>query len=70
MITILIQPSNTNVPSIQAGDLTRNAILQIAKLLKRVEDIPELVEEIIDENNIAALRMKPMPIPNETSNLP
>ena len=70
MITILIQPSNTNIPSIQAGDLTRNAILQIAKLLKRVEDIPELVEEIIDENNIAALRMKPMPIPNETSNLP
>ena len=70
MITILTQPPKNNILSIQARDPTRNAILQIVKLLKRVEHIPELVEEIIHENDISALRIKPMPIPNESYNLP
>ena len=39
-------------------------------MLKRVEDIPELVEEIIHENNISAPRMKLTPIQNEAYYLP
>ena len=62
MITILIQPPKNNVPSIQVRDPTRNAILQIANLLKRVERIPEPVEELIYKNDILAPRVKPTPI--------
>ena len=62
MITILIQPPKNNVPSIKVRDPTRNAILQIAKLLKRVERIPEPVEEVIYKHNILAPRVKPTPI--------
>ena len=70
LITILTQPPKNNVPSMQAGDPTRNAILQIAKLLKRVEHIPEPVEEIIHQDDASAPRVKPKPMPNESCNLP
>ena len=70
MITILTQSPKNNDPLIQARDPTQNAILQIFKLLKRVEHIPELVEEIINKNDILAPRVKLMPIPNESYNLP
>ena len=39
-VTILTQLLKSNVSLLQARDLTRNAILKIAKLLKRVENIP------------------------------
>ena len=39
-------------------------------MLKRVEDIPEPVEEIIYENDVAALRMKLTLLPNEAYNSP
>ena len=40
IVTILTQPPATNVPSLRAGDPTRNALLDIATQLHRVEDIP------------------------------
>ena len=70
MVTILAQPPKNNVLSIQAGDPTWNTILQIAKLLRRVEYILELVEEIIHENDTLALRVKLTPIPDELYNSP
>ena len=40
IIDILTNPPSTTVPSLQAGDTTKNALLQIAQLLNRAEDIP------------------------------
>ena len=40
IITILTQPPKNTVPSLRAGDPVRNALLDIAAQLKRVDDIP------------------------------
>ena len=41
IITILTQPPSTTVPSLEAGDPTRNALLKLAKQLGRMESLPE-----------------------------
>ena len=43
IITILITPPSTSAPSLQAGDPVRNALLTLAKQLKRIDTIPEPV---------------------------
>ena len=63
VVTMLTQHPNNTVPSLKAGDPTRNAVLRIAKLLKRVENIPEPVEDQIQENDIVAPRVKQIPHP-------
>ena len=45
IISILSNPPSTNVPSLLAGEDTNQALYEIAKLLKRVETIPDIVEE-------------------------
>ena len=40
IIDILTMPPSTNVPSLQAGDTTQNALRQLAKLLNRADNIP------------------------------
>ena len=44
IIHILTQPPKFNGPVLKAGDTTRNALLEIATLLKRTEKIPILPE--------------------------
>ena len=60
LILILSHPPVTIVPSLKAGDPTRNALLQIAGLLKRIEDIlePQAPEEL---ENVPLLRVKARP---------
>ena len=41
IVTLLTQPPSTTVPTLQAGDPTRNALLELATQLKRVDKIPE-----------------------------
>ena len=41
IITILTSPPSTTTPSLQAGDTTRNALPDIAKLLHRADDLPQ-----------------------------
>ena len=41
IITILTQPPAPNIPSLQAGDPIRNALLTLATQLQRVKPIPE-----------------------------
>ena len=40
IISILTAPPSTTTPSLQAGDVTRNALLDIAQILHRAEDLP------------------------------
>lgn len=40
IISILTAPPSTTVPSLQAGDPTRNALLEIATVLNRTEKLP------------------------------
>ena len=42
IITILTNPPTSNKPLLKAGDPTRNALLEIATLLKRVDTIPPI----------------------------
>ena len=67
---MLTQPPKNNVPSLQAGDATRNAALQIAKLIKRVDNMLDPAEDEIQENDVPAPRVKhaPMPIPSKSPN--
>ena len=44
IITILTQPPSTTIPSLQAGDPVRNALLTLATQLKRIEPIPSPIE--------------------------
>ena len=57
IVTILTKPPSKNVPSLQSGDPTRNAILQLAKLLKRVEIIPEPEIDMSQEDDVEAPRV-------------
>ena len=41
IITVLTQPTNYTTLSLREGDPIRNALLDIAQQLKRVENIPE-----------------------------
>ena len=41
IITILTEPPSSTTPTLEAGDSTRNALLKIAKTLKRAEKLPE-----------------------------
>ena len=50
IISILTQPPSTTVPSLQAGDPTRNALLQIAEQLHRVETIPQPINTTPKQN--------------------
>jgi tryptophan synthase alpha subunit len=50
LVMILSQLLNNTVPWLKAGDPTYNTILEIAKLLKRGDDIPELTLEKIYYN--------------------
>ena len=44
IIIILLQPLSLIVPSLKVGDPTQNTILELAKLLGRVEQIPEPIK--------------------------
>ena len=46
IVNILTEPPSSTVPSLKAGDPTRNAILELAQLLKRAQKIPEHIQEI------------------------
>ena len=41
IIDVLTNPPSTTVPSLQAGDPTRNALLEIATQLQRIQPLPE-----------------------------
>ena len=45
IVNLLTEPPSSTVPSLKAGDPTRNAILELAQLLKRVQKIPEHIQE-------------------------
>lgn len=55
IIAILLQPLSPTIPTLQAGDLVRNAILILAMLLSRVEDMPKLA---IKNKNIKVLLLR------------
>ena len=40
IIKILSAPPNVSIPTMEAGDTTRNAILKLATLLNRVDTLP------------------------------
>ena len=42
IVSILATPPSTTVPTLEAGDETKNAILQLASILKRADKIPHL----------------------------
>ena len=46
IVNLLTEPPSSTVPSLKAGDPTRNAILELAQLLKRAQKIPEHIQEI------------------------
>ena len=60
ILAILSNPPSTTVPSLQAGDTTNQAIMEIAKLLKRAEQIPNLPNSC--EDSAPRVVHKPMNI--------
>ena len=50
IISILSKPPSSTVPSLMAGESTKNALLEIAKLLHRAEPIPDYSELPPDDN--------------------
>ena len=56
IITILLQLLSPMVSLLKVGDPTQNIILELAKLLGRVEQILESIE--VDRQDIAVLRVK------------
>ena len=52
-MNLLSKPPSTTTPSLEAGDSTGNAILKLAQLLKRVQKIPNHVQEMnpLDKTN-------------------
>ena len=51
IITILTQPPNSTTPILRAGYPIRNALLDIAQQLKRVENLPEPTEAVQQSKN-------------------
>ena len=47
IITILTTPPSTTTPSLQAGDTTKNALLDIATILHRADDLPSTSTDMI-----------------------
>ena len=46
IISILTKPPNLSIPTMEAGDKTRNAILKLATLIDRVDDLPTLPKNL------------------------
>ena len=44
LVSMLTHPPSSAVTSLQDGDSTRNALLQMAQILKRVDSLPETVD--------------------------
>ena len=71
IVTILTKPPSTTTPSLQAGDPIRNALLEIAQQLNRVEDIatinhphdkqPTRVAEVNKDHHAALPRVEEQP---------
>jgi len=60
LISILSHPPSLTIPSLKAGDPTRNALLQIAELLKRTDNIPELqIPKELDNNTPPRVKLTP-----------
>ena len=51
IISLLTTPPSTTNPSLQAGDTTKNALLKIAKILQRAEDLPSTNQQHPLQNN-------------------
>ena len=41
IITVLTQPPSSTTPTLQAGDLTKNTLLELAKILNQADDLPQ-----------------------------
>ena len=61
IITILTHPPPTTVPSLQAGDSTKNAILELASILNRADNISTRLEEQRKVSLTAARQLRPSP---------
>ena len=55
IITILTAPPSPTTPSLSAGDPVRNALLEIATQLKRIEAIPQTLNTTTVPNTTNAL---------------
>ena len=61
IITILTHPPPTTVPSLQAGDSTKNAILELASILNRADNISNKLENQRKVALTAAHQLRPSP---------
>ena len=61
IITILTQPKKKSIPTLEEGNSIRNALLQIAEQLKRVEKLPEPIQHEVNMNEYQALRVEKIP---------
>ena len=72
IVSILAQPQSSTTPSLQAGDPVRNALLDIATQLQRVEKIPELPKHTTAPTRVTSTQTQnPRQVPRvEKSNPP
>ena len=70
IITILTQRKKPSIPSLEAGDPTRNALLQLAEQLKRIQLLPEPVHTVKDFNTAPAPRVEEIPVDNNPHVIP
>ena len=61
IITILTQPKKKSILTLEEKDPIRNALLQIAEQLKRVEKLLEMIQHEVNMNKYQALRVEKTP---------
>ena len=67
IITLLTTPSSSTTPSLQAGNATRNALLEIAKILHRAEDLPKELTPSTVQIQLTHNTQSPRVTPHDTS---
>ena len=62
---LLTHPPSTTTLALQAGDVTNNALLQLAKILQRVQPLPKLLPSTTTTTPIEnQTQLPPVPIKN------
>ena len=71
IISIFTNPPSTSTPSLQAGDKTRNALLEISEILNRADDLPKQITKPITSSFVLPiLPQTPQLLPQPSTTTP
>ena len=70
IVTILANPSATTVPSLDQVSVTNNALLKLAKILKRMDNVPTLEATLAPSEHLTKQYIAPAPRVQKPATLP